>query len=656
MPQVGRNDPCPCGSGKKYKRCCLTTGVSRQVPKLATLDEALNAFSSGEVPDYVGFCQWFQRECETRRAAGALDASPVDSTSQAVERLLHLLKQGDGNTLDAAQLKHLKLLLGVFEQRERGHEFIQALLADDNFEIPLNKATPAVLRFRLHKAIREGEEREAMRVLGALERLEDVHDRGEIAFLGALCEFKANRFEEALTWASRVTGDAVDSPKARQIELLAHAMLGDAKNVRALLESIGPCGLSPAQVQRAVMLLLKQADVSSEEQETLQTLWQRVPKMNASEDPERQAFVQDLNRIASSFSNRLRSAWTAETLQGRTAENAFELLSRIMPEDPQLRRGAAALYAVGILEPLLVELAHGGSGWGVLAAMIQPVEKPRADFALSCYETMAALEEHQILCDSVELLGDAIERFQHKQRRQLLTLLLGSQVLLGRSGAELTIERLRRLGIDPAPTISSAAFDRVAATLGPMARLAWTAASADLDIALSNDHRWTDAGMLSLGLFRVLELEFNRRLFVPAIRSLSIDKIDAAESDLDDEARSRWNRTLPELRAVQRGTKAGFEIGTMHFLLGKCRRAGDASDRAIRAVLRDMLADRLTESGRQMLNTGSIASFISDQPRERFRNPGAHARFVSLKQATECREHVANGLSALDAWLLPSAN
>jgi len=21
LPQVGRNDPCPCGSGKKYKKC-----------------------------------------------------------------------------------------------------------------------------------------------------------------------------------------------------------------------------------------------------------------------------------------------------------------------------------------------------------------------------------------------------------------------------------------------------------------------------------------------------------------------------------------------------------------------------------------------------------------------------------------------------------
>lgn len=21
-PKIGRNEPCPCGSGKKYKRCC----------------------------------------------------------------------------------------------------------------------------------------------------------------------------------------------------------------------------------------------------------------------------------------------------------------------------------------------------------------------------------------------------------------------------------------------------------------------------------------------------------------------------------------------------------------------------------------------------------------------------------------------------------
>ena len=25
--KIGRNDPCPCGSGKKYKKCCLGKGL-----------------------------------------------------------------------------------------------------------------------------------------------------------------------------------------------------------------------------------------------------------------------------------------------------------------------------------------------------------------------------------------------------------------------------------------------------------------------------------------------------------------------------------------------------------------------------------------------------------------------------------------------------
>jgi hypothetical protein len=29
MAKIGRNDPCPCGSGKKYKRCCEETRQRR---------------------------------------------------------------------------------------------------------------------------------------------------------------------------------------------------------------------------------------------------------------------------------------------------------------------------------------------------------------------------------------------------------------------------------------------------------------------------------------------------------------------------------------------------------------------------------------------------------------------------------------------------
>jgi hypothetical protein len=35
VPKIGRNDPCPCGSGKKYKRCCLARTEAEPVEDLA---------------------------------------------------------------------------------------------------------------------------------------------------------------------------------------------------------------------------------------------------------------------------------------------------------------------------------------------------------------------------------------------------------------------------------------------------------------------------------------------------------------------------------------------------------------------------------------------------------------------------------------------
>src|SRR3989304_817059 len=31
-PAVGRNAPCPCGSGRKYKKCCLTASAGARSP------------------------------------------------------------------------------------------------------------------------------------------------------------------------------------------------------------------------------------------------------------------------------------------------------------------------------------------------------------------------------------------------------------------------------------------------------------------------------------------------------------------------------------------------------------------------------------------------------------------------------------------------
>jgi len=54
MAKIKRNDPCPCGSGKKYKKCCLLlhqessaqqqdTGAFSLTPSFTDLDELSNS-------------------------------------------------------------------------------------------------------------------------------------------------------------------------------------------------------------------------------------------------------------------------------------------------------------------------------------------------------------------------------------------------------------------------------------------------------------------------------------------------------------------------------------------------------------------------------------------------------------------------------------
>lgn len=35
--KVGRNDPCPCGSGKKFKSCCIDKPIKKPLPFKAKL-------------------------------------------------------------------------------------------------------------------------------------------------------------------------------------------------------------------------------------------------------------------------------------------------------------------------------------------------------------------------------------------------------------------------------------------------------------------------------------------------------------------------------------------------------------------------------------------------------------------------------------------
>ena len=51
--KIGRNDPCPCGSGKKFKKCCISKSEMTQSHTWMD-DDGLHIVGQGEPPTPEG--------------------------------------------------------------------------------------------------------------------------------------------------------------------------------------------------------------------------------------------------------------------------------------------------------------------------------------------------------------------------------------------------------------------------------------------------------------------------------------------------------------------------------------------------------------------------------------------------------------------------
>lgn len=77
MAKIGRNDPCACGSGKKYKKCCMAS------------DEAA---ATGRLPSLASYFQEHDEPDELTEASNAvvdmIQAGNLDAAEQAAHDLL----------------------------------------------------------------------------------------------------------------------------------------------------------------------------------------------------------------------------------------------------------------------------------------------------------------------------------------------------------------------------------------------------------------------------------------------------------------------------------------------------------------------------------------------------------------------------------------
>ena len=100
MPRTGRNDPCPCASGKKYKHCCLEKDKAAEFAPAVGQRVALQAQAANQ----VALRKDYQEELLESQAA-LQEAQALDAASNTVVDLVH------AGRLDEAEQAARELLL-----------------------------------------------------------------------------------------------------------------------------------------------------------------------------------------------------------------------------------------------------------------------------------------------------------------------------------------------------------------------------------------------------------------------------------------------------------------------------------------------------------------------------------------------------------------
>src|SRR5690242_18463017 len=99
MSHLERNAPCPCGSGKKYKKCCLGTeqDPAREQAPLPVARAAARAPADALGEDF----QWMSR------AAALLSSGEKEPLTEAFDAIARMLGAG-------GPLAHLRYLTEAF--------------------------------------------------------------------------------------------------------------------------------------------------------------------------------------------------------------------------------------------------------------------------------------------------------------------------------------------------------------------------------------------------------------------------------------------------------------------------------------------------------------------------------------------------------------
>lgn len=625
--------------------------VKAKIDRTLTHDEQLKrAIDACELdestgtPDYYSFQMWFSARSGTcQRNDLPLDVRDGPSPSIKHAWIRKLMERHVEMTLRADEVLSSK----SGGRRWRELKLLRSLIAPDDarMEKMLSGAvelardlgakaetlvgkTAAAIRARFFAALATQDQELAVRCLGALATHESGHDDGEIDYLNALCALSSQQYQVAESYAKRVSPGDRDFAKAQRIVLEANAWQGNTKAVSALLTSEIAAQLSSCER----LLLALAAILGSEEPNTTfheVRNWVGVVSISpadAAYNRYAKCHVRAMVELHEGLSD-LELKWHAKNID-----------SLCQTDVPTRILQLAA--SVGLISGSLKSVSEdAAASWASI--ILQPDDQFRGyDYLEFQLSQLTRLGAYEAVLEYINNAASSIDRLPEETQTAL--------TLLGVFNAERTADRSLNQWMALAQkyadhsrvdaTLADARVRRRLEGLQPMSQLSYREALKQLQALQAKNSTWLDCGMISLGFFRVLELELNKHLVAP-LRWIELPAPSERERKL-------WKPFEHRAKGLELGPLRTFVSGCLEF-----------SDEPRAAGALEIWRSRMTEKGRATLDRSigsggsvwTVLEWISTEACRKYRNPPAHTEFLDLDTAVACREHVDK---ALDDWSL----
>jgi hypothetical protein len=648
-----------------------------------SVEQALDRFWKsrsplGCVPDYSGFEEWVASKTTALTELPPLPLHAEDLPNHCIKLLLDLLaaatKLGITVTAEGAvvnpirprgsadapssikQLNRMKLIYSFFASASPRLRGLVLLLAEPEVSAIALRATSSQLDYRIafFKAVASGDGHMAFKIVGKLK--EEDHDAGEVSFLEATASFHSNRLEEAVQYARAVPKFAIDYRRAFMLVLEAFALQGDVARLSDEIERT-PILEYPAFFLAYVFQVA--IANSTDPEHSLIRLNPIFDRFTTPSHPGEGAF-----RIWNRYSCQLGVQFVEQQRDSLVKRLAMQQsLSDKTDEVPTLRelQVECALRVDNDLGAKLFDVDLERAAQYIekrLLGVFQPVTK----------DYIQALVTHWRIGDRLHFLGSVVANIEflvslstNETWKIIVWAYQEAQIQQRTENVELLRSRL--LGSpEMAEKLSEiendVTLDRIERQLSAMGKMALRSANWDLSHASEGISLWRDAGMISLGFFRILELEFNERLIFPITYSLNLDELEICFEHLRagelvgarKKAVAFWERLIRPLRDAKQQRK-GLDLGTLETLLQKVTEL-KGPDHVLKARIQSSLLTNLSHSGLEAFTSGELARLVSASVREKFRNPPAHSRYTSLATAEECKKYVLTALEKLTMFTI----